>query len=83
MSDASGDATATLMQTTVSGKGWSGARGPGRVVNVMTGSISDIAHYLQQQDIEEIWRFTIVTADGRHIRSTELRELIRRCTPAG
>jgi hypothetical protein len=65
---------AELIQVPVVGKGWGGGRAP---TSVMKGSLAELARFLQQQDIEDIWRFTIVTATGRHIRSAELRTLIR------
>ncbi|MBD3761292.1 hypothetical protein O4H52_16470 [Sphingomonadaceae bacterium G21617-S1] len=63
-----------LVQAAIAGKGWGGGRAP---APIMKGSIGQIAEHLRQQDIEQIWRFTIVTDSGRHIRSAELRALVR------
>lgn len=65
---------AELVQAAIAGKGWGGGRAP---TPIMKGSVGQIMEHLRQQDIEQIWRFTIVTDSGRHIRSAELRALIR------
>lgn len=68
------DEHAELVQAALSGRGWGGGRAPARL---MTGSLGEIARFLGKQDLEEIWRFTVVTKSGRHIRSAELRDLVR------
>lgn len=74
MSDEGWNDAAELLQAAVQGKGWGGGRAPARV---MKGSVRDIVRYLRDQNIEDIWRFAILTEDGRHIRSAELRTLLR------
>lgn len=65
---------AELIQAALGGRGWGGGRAPSRL---MAGSLGEIARFLRGQDQEEIWRFTVVTESGRHIRSAELRDLVR------
>jgi hypothetical protein len=54
---------------------WKGGRQPEQIA---TGSLAQMVHQIAAQDSEEIWRFIIVTGDGHHIRSADLRDLVRR-----
>ena len=66
---------ARLMRSHIALSGWKGTRRPEQIA---TGTLRTVAEQVSAADPEEIWRFTVVTDDGHHIRSAELRELIRR-----
>jgi hypothetical protein len=67
---------ARLMRSHVALAGWKGARRPEQIAK---GTLRTVAEQVSAADPEEIWRFIVVTDDdGHHIRSAELRELIRR-----
>lgn len=78
MSEDFWDERAELVQSAIAGKGWGGGRAP---TAILKGSLREVVDHLREQDIEQIWRFTIVTEGGRHIRSAELRSLIRQADP--
>lgn len=51
-----------------------GRRAPQKIA---AGSLGEILTMVADEDPEEIWRLVVQTDDGRHIRSSELRELLR------
>lgn len=64
-----------LMRTHYGGAMWKAARPPEQIA---AGPLARMARQIAAEDPEEIWRFIIVTDDGHHIRSADLRALIRR-----
>jgi predicted RNA-binding Zn ribbon-like protein len=69
------DQPAKLMRTHDTAGGWKGSRRPEQA---SVGSLSQLVERIAAEDPEDIWRFVLVTNDGKHIRSADLRELIRR-----
>ena len=56
-----------------------GRRSPPRSPEqVAVGPLATIIQRVADEDPDSIWRFVVVTDEGRHIRSADLRELIRR-----
>lgn len=51
-----------------------GRRAPQKIAE---GSLREMLALVAQEDPEEIWRLVVQTADGRHLRSPELRGLLR------
>ncbi|WP_160327672.1 hypothetical protein [Sporosarcina koreensis] len=51
-----------------------GRRAPQKIAE---GSLCAMMALVAEEDPEEIWRLMIQTADGRHLRSSELREMLR------
>lgn len=69
------DQPARLLREPAPAASWKGGRRPQQV---SIGSLAEAARQIATEDPEEIWRFVIVTGDGHHIRSAELRALLRR-----
>lgn len=67
--------SARLTKLPVHGRGWMGARG---AHDVMTGTLAELTRHIAAQDSDELWRYTIITADEHYIRAAELRDLLRR-----
>ena len=51
-----------------------GRRAPQKIAE---GSLGEMMALVAEEDPEEIWRLVIQTGDGRHLRSSELPELLR------
>lgn len=64
-----------LMRVHYSGAMWKGARQPEQIA---AGPLARMLRQIVAEDPEDIWRFIIVTEDGQHIRSADLRALVRR-----
>ncbi|ABQ70416.1 hypothetical protein [Rhizorhabdus wittichii] len=75
MSAAFWEQPARLMRVHYSGTMWKGARQPEQIA---AGPLAGMVRQIAAEDPEDIWRFIIVTDDGQHIRSADLRALIRR-----
>ena len=69
------DQPAKLVRSHDTAGNWKGSRRPEQV---STGPLAQLVQRIASEDPEDIWRFVLVTDDGRHIRSADLRELIRR-----
>lgn len=69
------DQPAKLLRSHDTAGSWKGSRRPEQA---SVGTLSQLVQRVADEDPEEIWRFVLVTDDGRHIRSADLRELIRR-----
>lgn len=68
------DQPAKLMRTHDSNGSWKGSRRPEQIGS---GRLAQIVQRIATEDPEDLWRFVVVTDNGRHIRSADLRELIR------
>lgn len=66
---------ARLMRMHYGGALWKSARQPEQIA---AGSLARMVRQIAAEDPEDIWRYIIVIGDGHHIRSTELRALVRR-----
>lgn len=69
------DQPAKLVRSHDTAGSWKGSRRPEQV---SVGPLAALVQQIAAEDPEEIWRFVLVTDDGRHIRSADLRDLIRR-----
>jgi len=54
-----------------------GRRGVRAATVVMRGPLDEVAQHLKSENPEDLWQFTIVTADEDYIRGAELRALLR------
>jgi len=68
------DEPASLWRTVGGNTMRGGRRAPQKIAE---GSLREMMALVADEDPEEIWRLVIQTADGRHVRSSELRELLR------
>lgn len=75
MSPEKWDDGARLMKLPAHGRSRGGPRGADQI---MKGTLAEVARHVATQDMEELWRFTIITGEDRYIRAADLRELIRR-----
>lgn len=76
MSTAFWEQPARLMRAHGAAATWKGsARQPEQIA---AGPLAQIVRQIAAEDPEDIWRFIIVTDDGHHIRSADLRALVRR-----
>ncbi|MBO9380104.1 hypothetical protein GG804_25375 [Sphingomonas histidinilytica] len=80
MSAAFWEQPARLMRVHYSGAIWKGARQPEQIA---AGPLVRMVRQIAAEDPEDIWRFIIVTDDGQHIRSADLRALVRRSNVPG
>lgn len=75
MSPESWKGGARLMKLPAHGRTRGGPRGADQI---MKGTLAEVTRHVAAQDMDELWRFTIITGDDHYIRAAELRELIRR-----
>jgi hypothetical protein len=69
------DQPAKLVRAHDTAGSWKGSRRPEQV---SVGPVAELVQRVAAEDPEEIWRFVLVTDDGRHIRSADLRDLVLR-----
>jgi hypothetical protein len=69
------DERARLIKLPAHGRSRSGPRASDEI---MKGTLAEVTRHVAAQDMEELWRFTIITDTERYIRAADLRELIRR-----
>ncbi|MGC6330775.1 hypothetical protein [Rhizorhabdus sp. FW153] len=68
------DEPASLWRTVGGNTMRGGRRAPQKIAE---GSLREMMGLVAQEDPEEIWRLIVQTGDGRHLRSSDLRDLLR------